>query len=432
MICFLSSPFTEPAGVEWPARKRLYDQLVGAGHSPWRYEVEGKKLEALGGDPKEIITCAIASADVVIMFFKTRAGSYFSEGPFRGTDYEYWEARRLRTPIYLYLIGHVRDSSLNATLSILADPLVLLRAATPVETDGDELDQVVASDIERESNSRLLSSHKDSSREARPLSGLDRPWLEQELRALQVSVGQNLWAAVRQANRIPIEPQLEIAPYLRTLYAGVLDICGGILANQWRYDEAITAKKLSIRCFAESGATRETFGQIQALSGILNMARLPEAARANEYGFSVALRSYPELVPAFHDSRASILVRLKNPGAAREHIRKAIQMEGPKPYLLSKYARAIAASRKPGDIRLATTIIFDKALPMARAQDRSLGYTLRDAAFIAMLNQEFSLAASTIAEAEADCLKRGELHTLAGVKQVKAILGVRSTRKVRR
>lgn len=422
MICFLGSPFTEPVGAEWPARKRLYDRLRAAGHTPWLYEKEGEGAE----DPSDVIARAIEMADVVILFFKTRAGSRFLGGPFLGTDYEYWEARRLRKPTYLYLVGHVREPSLNAALSLLSDPLLLLRAATVVETDGDELIQAVVSDVESEARIRLLSNCKDSSREDRPLVDVDRSWLERELGVLQVSAGLNLWTAVKEANRIPIEPQSHIDPRLRRLYANVLDVCGGILGNQWQYDKAIRAKKLSIRYFNECGATKEMFGQIQALSGILNMARLPDAVRANEYGFSAALRSYPELVPAFHDSRASILARFRNPGAAREHIRQAIEMDGPNPYLLSKYARAIAASRKSADISLASRIIFEEAMPMARDQDRSLGYTLRDAAFIALINREFSLAASTIAEAEADCLKRGELHTLAGVKQVKAILNLLS------
>src|ERR1700681_170876 len=119
---FLSSPFSEPRGHPWMVRQQLYDCLRLSGFRPWTWEKDGEKAKAkLGWSDADILVPAIRQCDVVVSFFKTRAGSYLPPEafgrtptePFHATVFEIAHARSFGKPVHLYVVGHSYKASLE-------------------------------------------------------------------------------------------------------------------------------------------------------------------------------------------------------------------------------------------------------------------------------------------------------------------------------
>jgi len=419
---FLSSPFSEPRGHSWMVRQQLYDCLRSSGFRPWTWEKDGQKAKArLGWSDAEILVQAIRQCDVVVSFFKNRAGSYLPPEafdrmptePFHATVFEIAHARSLGKPVHLYVVGHNYKASLASILSVLADPLLLPDHAK-VLGDESQLEDAVLAKLKES----LTTSYTDPT----------VPSAELELGSLEANLdsmcsADTLWDAECHAERVPLVMVSRLSRRTKRLYADVLAKCANVLANRAIYDRAIVAGKLSVRCLLELRSWSEMYAQIGALSGILNMAGQPNAKSVNFFGLIPAIRTYDYLLPVYFDSAGSILMRSGRWRSARKWLRRVAETE-PKPYSQSKFAMAIAASGDRGDIDEAARILYSAALPEARHSNESLPYTLRHAAALAIAQDEFGMAGAFLSEAHTECLKVGALHTLQRVRKLESLLNL--------
>ncbi len=419
---FISSPFNEPRSLHWAIRRKLYDQLHFSGFTPWMWEKEGEVAKARhGSSDASIILDAISRSDFLVAFFENRAGSYLPEAafggsptePFHATVFEICHARKLGKPVHLYIVGHSYKASLASILSILADPLLLPNHAKILDTEEKLPNAVIAGLLQ----ALRVAAH---SKTATPdLDNFDVVRLESDL-AFMYSA-KTVWQAVNHARQIPLITNPNISSETKRLYAQTLATAAGILANQTAYDDAINSATLSVRYFLELGLWPEMYSQIQALSGILNMAGCSQAAKVNRFGLIPALRSYTHLQPAYFDSAGSILMRSGNWRSAHRYLRKVSAQE-PRPYTQSKYAAAIAASRETRDLDEATRILRCEALPAARRSGESLAYTLRHTASLAISLEEFREARILLEEAATESLRLGTLHTLVRIRRLETLV----------
>ena len=280
---FLSSPFSERRGHLWLVRRQLYDRLRMCGFKPWMWEEEGEREKARHGwTDTTILLEALKGCDVVVAFFKNRAGSYLPDEafqkptyePFLGSVFEICHARALGKPVHLYAVGHSYKASLASVLSVLADPLLLPDHAKILGSETELPDAVTE---------KLLTSLAVVAPEpTRVLHlDLDPTWLE-ETRSASMESAATFWEASYHAAQVPLVRGLRLPT--RPADAEVLAAAAGVLANQASYDRAIEAATLSVRCFLELGSWFEMYAEIQALSGILNMAGRPNAERVNHFG----------------------------------------------------------------------------------------------------------------------------------------------------
>jgi len=419
---FLSSPFCEPREHPWMVRQQLYDCLRSSGFRPWTWEKDGKKAKArLRWSDAEILVQAIRQCDVVVSFFKNRAGSYLPPEafdrmpaePFHATVFEIAHARSFGKPVHLYVVGHSYKASLASILSVIADPLLLPDYAKVVEDESQLEDAILAKLKESLTTSYTVPTV--------PPAELDLGSLEANLDSMCSAA--TLWDAERYAEQVPLVMAPRLSRRTKRLYADVLAKCANVLANRAVYDRAIVAGKLSVRCLLELGSWSEMYAQIGALSGILNMAGQPNAKSVNFFGLIPAIRTYDYLLPVYLDSAGSILMRAGRWRSARKWLRRGAETE-PKPYSQSKFAMAIAASGDRSDIDEAARILYSVAVPEARRSNESLPYTLRHAAALAIAQDELGMAGAFLREAHTECMKSGALHTLQRIQKLESWLNL--------
>jgi len=419
---FLSSPFSEPRGHPWMVRQQLYDCLRLSGFRPWTWEKDGEKAKAkLGWSDAEILVQAIRQCDVVVSFFKNRAGSYLPPEafdrtptePFHATVFEIAHARSFGKPVHLYVVGHNYKASLASILSVVADPLLLPDHAKVVE-DESQLEEAVLAKLKESWTTGYTSATV-------PSVDLELGSLEANFDSM-CSAG-TLWDAEPYAEQVPLAMAPRLSTKTKRLYAAVLAKCANVLANRAVYDRAVVAGKLSVRCLLELGSWSEMYAQIGALSGILNMAGQPNAKSVNFFGLIPAMRTYDYLLPVYLDSAGSILMRSGHWRSARKWLKQVAETE-PKPYSQSKFAMAIAASGDRSDIDEAARILYSVALPEARSSNESLPYTLRHAATLAIYQDELGMAGAFLREAHTECLKSGALHTLQRIQKLESLLNL--------
>jgi len=114
----------------------------------------------------------------------------------------------------------------------------------------------------------------------------DRESLGQVRHAIQLALDrQDYWSAAALAQGVPLSPVWNDKPN-KCEYARLLSLCANTWANQAQYMRAQKCSRLAIRLYMECGYANELFAEIQALSGILNMAdQVTDAYWVNTYGF---------------------------------------------------------------------------------------------------------------------------------------------------
>jgi tetratricopeptide (TPR) repeat protein len=422
---FLSSPFSEPRGQPWQVRRKLYDSLRSLGFRPWSWEEDGERAKArLAWSDADILVQALRQCDIVVAFFRNRAGSYlpaeaFSRTPiepFHATVFEIFHARNLGKPIHLYIVGNHYKASLSSILSLITNPLLITDYVKVVE-DEEYLEEAVVA------NFLQLRAVDAPPKQYLAVPDLDMNSLEARLRSFQSA--KTLWEAKPLADQIPLVNGARLADRTKRLYAELLAKSANVFANQTAYNQAISAATLSVRYFIELGSWPEMYSQVQALSGILNMAGRPDAERVHHFGLIPAMRSYPNLLPSYFDSAGSILMRSGRWRSARKWLKKVAEAD-PSPYSQSKSAIAVAGSGELSDIGEASQILYSVALPNARRSGQSLAYTLRHAAALAIAQSETKMARGFLSEASAECLRTGTLHTLQNIRKLNTLLDLLS------
>ena len=418
---FLSSPFSEPRGQPWRVRRELYDSLRSLGFRPWSWEEDGERAKArLAWSDSDILVQALRQCDIVVAFFRNRPGSYlpaeaFSRTPvepFHATVFEIFHARNLNKPVHLYVVGNHYKASLSSILSLIKNPLLITDYVKVVEDEECLEEEVVANLLQL----RAIEVHPE---QYLPVPDLDLNSLEARLYSIQSA--KTLWDAKFLADQVPLVTGARLADRTKRLYAEILAKSANVFANQAAYNQAITAATLSVRYLIELGSWPEMYSQVQALSGILNMAGRPDAERVHHFGLIPAMRSYPSLLPSYFDSAGSILMRSGHWRSARKWLKKVAETD-PSPYSLSKSAMAVAGSGEISDINAASQILYSVALPNARRSGQSLAYTLRHAAALAIAQSESKMARVFLNEAIAECLRTGTLHTLQNIRKLNALL----------
>lgn len=228
----------------------------------------------------------------------------------------------------------------------------------------------------------------------------------------------DLCSAVRIADTVPLIENSRLSRGVKLSYAGLLADCGNTWANRTRFDRAVRAVHLSIRYYLEGDEPENMFSQVLCLSGILNMANLRRARHVFNYGSRTLfhMRCLPRLLAACHDNKASILMTAGNWRAAHVETERALRQSPDSPYALSKYAVSMAVSGGSAELSLASDILFDQTLSLARETDRDLAYTLKWAAILALRQNERTRARAFIDEGTKECIRIGNLHTLSDIR----------------
>lgn len=423
LTIFISSPFSEPAGQRWSLRETLRGRLRGQGHKAWLYEIDAKEYRRTGLTPREIIIDAIESCDLVITLYKSRAGSLLDDEPFYATAFETFHARRLGKKVYLHVLDGCQRPRLRGVLSVFEYTLPLPNRIAKHGSESD-LVEAVLSEVAQYREDRLPRNLVATDLCSPEALANDRDWLH----GIHTSLGaaRNLWQASETAAKVPL---LQATSRLRKEnslnYGRILSTCAGVWANQAKYDRAIEFGWAAVRIFMESGYLYEMIAEIQAVSGILNMAnQIRKAYWVNTFGLQSASRlrtaQLTSLLPAFNDSRGSIMRKLGKLSSSRERIRQSVPTVGEgSAYTLAKYGSALALLGGKANVDTAFRLIYDVALPLALSQGQSVGYVYRDAARLALLVGDDRMAAHNLAEAESSCRKNGQLHTLEIVQRMK-------------
>ena len=238
---------------------------------------------------------------------------------------------------------------------------------------------------------------------------------------------QDYWGAAELASTVPVLTSARLTSDLKLTYAKVLSLCAHVWGNQRNYRVAETCSRLAVRFFVERGFVFNMLQEIQNLSGLLNMAnRVGDAHAINPGGLGASARysGYPAirnpdfrmLLNSFYDSRASILLRLGRWPKARDILSKAIPPDGDaSPYTFAKFAVLLHSA---GSTDLACRLVDEVALRLAEERQESVGYVARDAARIALSAGEHKRASSLLLQAENECLRHGQLHTLMQVQRL--------------
>jgi Domain of unknown function (DUF4062) len=427
---FLSSPFSEPVGEKWALRETLRERLRRKGHRPWLYEVDAKKYRRTNLGPREIIIEEIARCDVVITLYKSRAGSFLNGEPFYATAFETFHARRLGKTVYLHILDGSERPRLRGVLSVF-EPILPLPSNVVRHGSENELVEAVISELAQFPANGLIQV---------PTLLLAEGGVQERLHSLEwldrVQSGllsaHDLWQAAQVACQVPLfRGNLSLSLEFKFRYAQILSSCAGIWANQARYDRAIECAWTAVRMFMESGNSYEMISEIQAVSGILNMAnQIKRAYWVNTFGLQSAAKLQAKqrtsLWPAFNDSRGSIMTRLGKLSNARERIRRSLPTSGDaSPYTLAKYATALSRLGGKANIDSALKLMHDIALPLAEQQVQSIGYVKREAARLAAVVGDTSTALRLLSEAEGFCQRNGLMHTLNSVERMKAEAALR-------
>lgn len=423
-VVFISSPFCEPKGSPWGIRRRLAEALEAECFTPWRFEVQGEMAkERLRLNDESAIRLGLQLADLVVVLYKRRAGSWMSVGsPFCGTDFEVVTAISLGKPVYLYVLGKEHESRLDGILALFLDPSVNLQEARYLETEDEIISAALkaAKDVVNWREPPPVSDHhiRCSS------SDLDVSACEHLLERIRAAqAAEDLCLAVEAARMIPIQLPHATSTAHKRLYATLLDSCGNVWANYAWYERASRAAAMSVRLLMELEDWHGMFAQVQALSGILNMASERRAEALNLYGFRGAARAFPRLREAFNDSRASILRGMKRYMAARSSLERCIALQRePSVYTLSKYAGVLADIGGSRAIESGRRLMEDTVLPLAFSTGRSVSYALKEAAAIALADGDTKSALDYVTHGEHLCIARGLLHTRRRLQLVRARL----------
>lgn len=432
VVVFISSPFQEPKNQHWGLRFRLYDALLANGHSPWLYEIQGRLEEGRGYAQESIILNAVCRSDLVVVLFRTRAGSYLPGEPFLATVFEIFHARRFDKHVFLYILGDFHWPRLQSVLSVFEDPLILPDGARRCGDDEDKLVSAVLADVK----GLVPLPTQQAERIVREVDAFDlmheHGWLERTYSRLSQAVHEGgFWQAGALASGIPLLTAFKADHYAKFAYASLLSLCANIRANQTSYTLAEKCSRLAVRFYMEMGYLYPMLAEIQALSGILNMAGQHLAAyHVNSYGIRQASKMLEyspgfsdSLLLAFNDSRGSILSRLGKGESAESRIRRSFKtIEEAGPYNLAKYATALSTLGGTKNLEEGLRLIEGVALPTATQTGESLGYVLRDVGGLRISIGDFHGASALLHSAAAACQKKGQLHTLAQVRRMQAYL----------
>ena len=415
---FISSVFCEPYGRRWDLREKLYDILRQAMHEPWLFEKEGEELKKQGISATRAILHGIEGSDAVLAVYRTRAGSVMRREPFYGTDFEVLNAIRLNKPVHLYVIGERHDRKLKNVLGILGDNIILPSGAIRVSSEGEVLDRVLAD----------LHSPSYAGRETETTRVLYDPVLNCEELYRQIAgltSSEDYRGAVGYAEDVGVFNDPYINPDKcgdKHAYARLLGLCANVWANRACFTKAVKAAKRSVRLFMELGDWHQMYAQIQAASGILNMQGHGSAEWWNAFGRNQALRKFHELVPAFNDSRGSIMIRKGDLRSAKNLLQSAYEATG-SAYNLSKYAAVSAALGGHRDVDEAQRWL-EQARSIARGSGVSVGYVARHAAALAIRTGDFELSKRYLAEGIEYCEQKGLVHTMLMLRREQAKLSL--------
>jgi len=240
--------------------------------------VEGKQWKyAHHLDDLSVILRGLSRSDLVLVSYRTRAGSRMKGAEaFRGTDFEFANAVRLRKPVFLYVIRGGRwDPDLQAVLALLLDPTVNLQRARVVQSERAALVQIEKDMVSVATGIKIRRMDNGSSG-PNGLLLLDSQFLEDTLRRISGTRAESgLDAAADVARTVPILYPSNASDRLRVAYLEVLSLCANLWANHAQYRQAERASGLAARLAMELGDWRRMFSEIQALSGILNMGGCP-------------------------------------------------------------------------------------------------------------------------------------------------------------
>lgn len=414
---FLSSVFYEN-GIAWPLRENVANKLEEQQYNVWRWEKQGEyATTGTGRTGQEIIAEAIKQSDVLVAFYKSRAGNVFFEGPqvpFYATDFEIVEAIGRGIPVRLYIVksGLEIEDELKQVLSLLKQPTIIDGYPRYCDCEEHAL-QLVLRDI-KELFMHALYDNRSIRLLDNELVAIDPEEAEFYL-TLQSESGNYGVAYTMLSGYANLEQAKPKARKAKILFARYFSRCANIYANRAEYKKAVRFSLKTIRLLLEAREWNEMFGQIQALSGICNMAGMQSSWLLNTYGYK-AVRQYPNLASAYNDSRASIL---RNAGRYEE---ARILLENDweqSPYSGAKYAHALSFSPGRNSISKARNMIHDHILPDARLKGSSVEYVLRQAAVLAIRDMDFISAKKFLDEAETIAVNLGALHALLNVEQIR-------------
>lgn len=419
MKVFIGSVFYDN-GKYWELRLKITNKLKEHHHETWLWEENGEKeqKENKGKHWTQIVSDAIRLHDVIITFYKTDAGdfSYRNEMPFFPTDYEMAESIRHGTSLRLYIIKGKSKDELRGVKTLYTNRITI--GSKPIYCS-DEMDFInkVLRDIEKLSANRIQTIRRNFI--MLPFEELKPDhWFDNLHTILQ---GQLSCSDYETAFKL-LEMHSEIQKYTpktkaqKILMAECLGDFANIYANRAMYSAAIKSSLKSIRLFLETGEWNKTFGQIQALSGIQNMAGIKLAYWLNAYGYRT-INLYKDLASGFRDSKASILRDLKKYDEAiklftEEDLEKS-------PYSAAKYVNLQGLTHKGKNVNKARKTMEDNILPWARNENRDIAYVLRGAALLSIMDGDIFSAKNFLNEAEDLCDKYGTIHTKKGIIQLR-------------
>jgi Domain of unknown function (DUF4062) len=429
---FISSVFKDPWGIYWPLRRKLADCLREHCHYPWRFEDDPGRRNLPAEGQRQVILQGLRQSDLVIVLYRTRAGSILTGEAFRATNFEFLRAVQLRKPTYLYLLGEEseRDFFLQHTLAVITDPVLALPERIVAVYEGK--DEEVANRIRED-----VDAFRSSGRVACVDSAIAGSIVQPEAVCLEITAltgKENIREALQLVNRTirPSGGQLS-DPRETYSYARLLREAASVWANAGYYDSAVWGSKQSARLFAKLGADREFCFQVQCTSGILQMSgRVSEAWHWNVYGRQQAVRKFRDLLPSFYDSGGSIMAQSGNWRAAIRQLQISLEtiqrLEGtaPSAYQISKHAAGSYRAAELGILpnaqkKEALQRLEREALPMALKSKRSLAYTLRHAAALAIMQGDYDAAECYIRAGIEDCLEKGLYHTLSNLEKLRSV-----------
>ncbi len=426
---FISSVFQDPWGKKWALRQKLADSLKEHHHSPWRFEDDPRRWGLPPEGRKLAILQGLQQSDLVIVLYRTRAGSLMTHEAFRATNFELLRAAHLRQPIYLYLLGEEseRDFFLQHTIAVITDRGLALpeRIVVIHEDQDDEVVNRIREDVDL---------FRSAGRVAR-IDSATSEWIEQPEGLWQVitllTEKENIREALHLVNRT-IRPGQLYDPKEMYAHARLLREASYVWGNAGYYDLAIWSSKESTRLFATLAADRDFCFLVQCTSGILQMSgRVSEAWHWNAYGRQQAVRKFRDLLPTFYDSACSIMAQNGDWRGAVRQLQLSLQTteklrgEAPSAYLISKHAASSYRAAEMGILpnaekKESLRRLEREALPMALKSKRSLAYTLRHAAALAIMQGDYAAAECYISAGIEDCLEKGLYHTLSNLEKLRS------------
>lgn len=380
---------------------------------PWLYEIEGiREQNNTFLTPFQIVSRNIRSSDLVVTYYKQRVGSMFENNnliPFYATDFEINEAIKNDIPIKLYIIGSNHTIRLKGILSLYTNPLINIETVYCINEE--EAIENTIKDLKSENKILLYNSIATPNNIEFKVDKIGN-WLCEFRQELIKYVSQgNYKLAYLKTSQNPyfdnIKPKSKEEKFLK---GQCLAICANIFANISKYNVAIEFAFKSIRLFMEIGDLINMFRQIQALSGIQNMASNNSARWINSYGFR-SIKIYNEISMEYRDSRASIL---RDMGRYKEGLLLLEENSDweKSPYSAAKYAHMLGHSKKTNCISTSRKLIEYEILPWARNENKNLPYVLREAGILAILDNDIYSANLYFTESEKICLSMGNIHTL--------------------